>query len=296
MYDALKPTQDPGWVLSHNGYSVLTESGVESRFAIGNGFLGVRAARSVSRLPTWTGWLGFLRWASWPRCYVAGLFDTPNLDPAVPALVPVADWTRVRIELDGEPLVLPSGETLSHLRKLDMRRGLLLADWTQRTSSGVTATVRTLRLVSLADRSSALQLLHFSLDRSGVAVSLEANFAMAGLGMEPSKLEQNLGAWRAEGGGKGVAVTGAVALRLGGNALAPERPFPLRWVWQWQSVAGQEAELDRLVAIARADTMAEDPTPQASAVLARSSAIGWRAVLQTHEQALVRQRYRHRGR
>ena len=26
MHEALEPTQDPGWVLSHEGYNVLTES------------------------------------------------------------------------------------------------------------------------------------------------------------------------------------------------------------------------------------------------------------------------------
>ena len=103
MHEALQPTQDSGWVLSHEGYNVLTESAVESRLAFGNGFLGMRAARSVSRGPTWVSWMGYSRWASWPRCYVAGLFDMPNPAPPVPALVPAADWSRVRIRLDGEP-------------------------------------------------------------------------------------------------------------------------------------------------------------------------------------------------
>ena len=49
MLEALEPTPEPGWVPSHEGYNVLTESAVESRFAFGNGFLGMRAARSVSR-------------------------------------------------------------------------------------------------------------------------------------------------------------------------------------------------------------------------------------------------------
>ena len=53
MLEALQPTQDPAWVLSHEGYNILTESAVESRFAFGNGFLGMRAARSISRGPTW---------------------------------------------------------------------------------------------------------------------------------------------------------------------------------------------------------------------------------------------------
>ena len=125
MLEALQPTQDTDWVLSHEGYNVLTESAVESRFAFGNGFLGMRAARSVSRGPTWVGWLGYGRWASWPRCYVAGLFDVPNIEPPVPALVPVADWSRVRILLDGEPLLGREGEVRVGIRKLDIRRGVL---------------------------------------------------------------------------------------------------------------------------------------------------------------------------
>jgi hypothetical protein len=70
MHGALESTHDPAWVLSHEGYNLLTESAVESRFAVGNGFLGMRAARSVSRGPTWVGRLGYMKWASWPRCYL----------------------------------------------------------------------------------------------------------------------------------------------------------------------------------------------------------------------------------
>jgi hypothetical protein len=38
MHEALEPTQDTGWVLSHEGYNVLTESSIEPRFACGKGF------------------------------------------------------------------------------------------------------------------------------------------------------------------------------------------------------------------------------------------------------------------
>ncbi len=283
MHKALEPTQDPGWVLSHEGYNVLTESALESRFAFGNGFLGMRAARSVSRGPTWVGWLGYSRWASWPRCYVAGLFDVPNIEPPVPALVPVADWSRVRILLDGEPLLAREGEVRVGTRKLDLRRGLLLSAWTHRTPAGITVEGRELRLLSLADRAVGLQLVQLSLDHDGVDVRLEASFALAGFGMEPIRLERDLGAWRMEGTGKGVAMTGAAALRCGGNLLVPDRPFSLRWAWRWRSVAGQVAELDRLVAVARADTPEDDPSPPAGAALARSRALGWHAVLAAHE-------------
>jgi trehalose/maltose hydrolase-like predicted phosphorylase len=130
-----------------------------------------------------------------------------------------------------------------------------------------------------------LQLLRLSLDRDGVDVRLEASFAMAGLGMEPMRLEQDLGAWRTEGTGKGVAMTGAARLRLGGDSLVPDRPFSLRWAWRWRSVAGQVAELDRLVAVARADTAEDDPAPPAGVALARNCALGWRGVVAAHEAA-----------
>jgi trehalose/maltose hydrolase-like predicted phosphorylase len=285
MHEALQPTQDPGWVLCHEGYNLLTENAVESRFAFGNGFLGMRAARSVSRGPTWVGWLGYIKWASWPRCYVAGLFDVPNTEPPVPALVPVADWSRVRILLDGEPLLAREGEVLLGTRKLDMRRGLLLSAWTHRTPTGITATGHELRLLSLADRATGLQLLQLSLDRDGVDVWLEASFAMAGLGMDPTRLERDLGTWRTEGASKSVAMTGAATLRLGGDLLHPDRPLSLRWAWRWRSLAGQVAELDRLIAVARADTPEDDPVPAASAALARCRALGWRAALTAHETA-----------
>jgi len=285
MHAALEPTQEPGWVLNHEGYNILSESAVESRFALGNGFLGMRAARSVSRGPTWVAWLGYIRWASWPRCYVAGLFDIPNTEPPVPALVPIADWSRVRILLDGEPVLAREGEVLLGTRKLDLRRGVLLSTWTHRTPAGITGTGQELRLLSLADRAVGLQLLQFSLDRDGVDVRLEASFALAGLGMEPMRLEQDLGAWRTEGADRGVAMTGAASLRLDGDLLDPDRPFPLRWAWGWRSVAGQVAEFDRLVTVARSDTPEHDPAPPASAALARNRALGWRAVLAAHEAA-----------
>jgi trehalose/maltose hydrolase-like predicted phosphorylase len=177
------------------------------------------------------------------------------------------------------------GEVLIGTRNLDMRRGLLLSAWTHRTPAGICAMGRELRLLSLADRAAGLQLLWLSLDRDGVDVRLEASFAMAGLGMEPVRLEQDLGAWRTEGTRKSVAMTGNATLRLGDDVLAPDRPFPLRWTWRWRSVAGQAAEFDRLIAVARSDSPQDDPAPAASSALTRSRVLGWRAMLAAHEAA-----------
>ena len=89
MLQALAPSTDSDWLLIEQGYDPLREVSIESRLTVSNGLLGVRGARAISRGPTWVSWLQHLKWASWPRTFVAGLFDTPNIEPPVPALVPI---------------------------------------------------------------------------------------------------------------------------------------------------------------------------------------------------------------
>ncbi len=285
MQDALEPTDDPSWVLHENGYDLVRESSIESRFAIGNGFLGVRAARAVSRATTWLAWLPSPAWASWPRTYVAGLFDMPNTDPPVPALVPVGDWLRVRILLDGKKLLLRRGTILEHRRTLDLRRGTLLARWQQRAPSGAVALLRTLRLVSQDDRALGLQFCRLELDRDNIEVTLDAWVEGAGMGMDPTRTEPDLCVWRTAETHKSVAIAAAVTLQLDGQARAPDAAGPLHWTWRWRSVAGQNVTLERLVAMARGDTPDADPGPAAASALERARAAGGAAVRAAHEAA-----------
>ena len=177
MQQTLEPTVDPTWVMIERGYDPLRECCSESRFAVANGFLGVRAAREVSRGPMWLSWMQSLHWASWPRTYVAGLFDTPNVEPPVPALVPVADWLRVHIHVNDRLLVLRSGLLVSHSRILDMRRGVLIIDWRQRDPACGEVRVRTLRLVSQSERAVGLQPLTLEVERGQVSVGRSAGSA-----------------------------------------------------------------------------------------------------------------------
>ncbi len=235
MREAFTPTVEPGWTLVNEGYDVQRESSVEARMAIGNGFIGVRAARAISRAPIWVSFLKGQTWTSWPRTYVAGLFDVPDTDPAVPALVPLADWLRVRITLDGEPLLLRSGEILQHRRTLDLRRGLLIGDWHQRTPAGAEVRTQTLRLVSLADRAIGLQLVRLQIDGKPAEVTLEASFEGLGFGMQAMHVEQDLGVWRTMQSGHSVAMAGAAVLSVPGGEMAAATPFPLTWRWNWIS-------------------------------------------------------------
>jgi len=285
MREAFTPTPEPGWTLVSDGYDVRRESSVEARFAIGNGFLGVRAARSVSRAAVWLSFLRGQTWTSWPRTYVAGLFDTPDTDPAVPALVPMADWLRVHVTLDGEPLLLRTGEILQHTRTLDLRRGLLLADWRQRTPAGAVVRVQTLRLVSLADRAVGLQLLQLEIDGKPCEVTLEATFEAAGLGMATLCQQQDLGVWRTAQSGRTVAMAGAAALSSARGELAPTTPVPLTWRWNWNSTPGEPVCLTRFVAVAHGDTTDDNPEIAVRDALARTTSIGWRAALSAHEAA-----------
>jgi hypothetical protein len=63
---------------------VLSESALESRLAFGNGFLGMRADRSVSRGPTWGGLAGIQQMG-----ILAALLCTCPTPNHVRAMVPV---------------------------------------------------------------------------------------------------------------------------------------------------------------------------------------------------------------
>ncbi len=285
MEQALLPTQDRDWLLVEQGYDPRWERSIESRFTVSNGFLGVRGSRAISRGPSWVSWLHTLRWASWPRTYVAGLFDTPNTEPPVPALVPVADWLRLRVLINGKALLQRVGDTLHHQRTLDMRRGLMLTEWRQRDPDGIVVTATTLRLVSLADRNLGLQLVRLKVEQGNVDVLLDARFDDVGTGLDPVRLEQDLGVWRTEQSGKSLAIACTAALQLNGTELSPHAPARFRRSWSWASAPGQAASFQRVVAVARGDSPSGNPGREVRVALDRAKRIGWRGVLAEHEAA-----------
>ena len=116
-------------------------------------------------------------------------------------------------------------------------------------------------------------------------VELEASFELAGPGMMAVRVEDELGVWRTADSDRGVAMAGAARLSLDGHERVTESAGPLRWVWHWRSMIGQQASLERIVAVARADTAEQDPGPPAAALLGRARAAGAEAVLAAHEAA-----------
>src|SRR5277367_4742929 len=276
MEHALEPTADPAWVIDADGYDALRERCLESRFAISNGFMGVRGTRAITR---------GARWVVPPHTYVAGLFDTRGAAGAVPELIPAADWLKVRILLPGGPLVHDPGDLSSHRMMLDMRRGALLTECRHLGRPPLGIRARTLRLVSLSERAVGLQLTQLEIEEGEVEVTLEASFEGLNLGLVSEGLQQDLGVWHTRRSDKGLAMAAAASLQIDGRDLPPTELGQFKWSWSWKSRPQQVACFERSVAVVRSDAHGPDPRSLAREKLDGARRLGWRGILAGHEAA-----------
>ncbi len=274
MENALGANADPSWVLDDDGFDPLRETSRESRFAISNGFLGIRGARTINR---------GVHWTRPPRTYVAGLFDAFGAEQPTPGLVTAADWLQVRISLSGGPSARPPLEMSSHHRTLDMARGALLTGCRLSIGQLVGIRLRTLRLVSLSERAVGLQMLQMEIEQGEVEITLEASFEGVNLGLVSEQLDQDLGVWRTHGSGRGLAMATASSLQIDGQDLAPTALGPFKWSWTWTSRPEQIVYFERSVGVARSDTRGGDPGNLAREKLDVARRLGWRGVLAEHE-------------
>jgi trehalose/maltose hydrolase-like predicted phosphorylase len=276
MQQALERTTDPAWVVDAEGYDALRERCLESRFAISNGFMGVRGTRAITR---------GARWVVPPHTYVAGLFDTRGAAGAVPELIPAADWLKVRILLPDGPLVHDPGDLSSHRMMLDMRRGTFLTECRHLGRLPLGVRLRTLRLVSLNERAVGLQLIQLEFEEGEVEVALEASFEGLNLGLVSERLEQDLGVWRTRRSDKSLAMAAAALLQIDGRDLPPTELGQFKWAWSWKSRPGQVACFERSVAVVRSDAQGPDPHSWVREKLDGARRLGWRGVLAEHEAA-----------
>ena len=152
------PTTDPEWLVVEEGFTLAREHELESLFAIGNGYAGSRASLAEGSA------------LSAPLTVVAGVFDSAM----VPGLVPVADWTRLFVTIDGRPLRLDQGRNLEHRRVLDMRQGMLWREWRHQDGASRITGLRELRFASLADRHLLVQSMTLTAEDYSAAVSIDA--------------------------------------------------------------------------------------------------------------------------
>jgi trehalose/maltose hydrolase-like predicted phosphorylase len=279
MRRALQPTADPGWVLNVDGYDPLRESSIESRFAISNGFLGIRGARAASRGS---------RWVVPARTYVAGLFDVSGNEHATPGLVPAADWLRIRLLVAGEPLLLHPRDVSSHRMTLDLRRGALLSRGSRLKAPELCLHAHTLRLVSLSDRAIGLQLIQLDVESGALDITIEASFEGVELGLINDRLDQDLGVWHTAQSGQHLAMASEPCLQIDGRVHPPATLGKLTWSWSWTCRPGQVICFQRFVAVVRNDIPDMDPGLEARDRLQSALRFGWSGVLAAHEAAWTR--------
>jgi trehalose/maltose hydrolase-like predicted phosphorylase len=268
---ALALPSDPAWCLVAPQYQPALEHDVESRLAISNGVLGVRAA-----LEQPTG-------ASRPHTFVAGIFDTPGNPSAVPALVPGPDWLRLGLLVEGEPLALDRGQTLTHTRTLDLRRGVLISDWRQRDVAGRIVTLRTLRFVSLANRALAVQVAWIAVDQP-TALTLEASFAPLEGGLLPTLRGPDVTVWRTVQSARRLALANTATLCVDGTVLRWDAIAHGARRWCWAAVPDQMAIFARIIAVARGNAN-DDPSGSAQATVHCRPYASWPPLLAAHERA-----------
>ncbi len=278
--DSLEPTADAAWVLVAEGYDELRESTIGSRFAIGNGFLGIRGARALTSAESDI---------APARTYVAGLFDTPNAAVLSPGLVQAADWLQVRLSLGGEPLIRHPGDVAAQRRMLDMRCGVVLSEgWFGGPEPGVSNVGirgRSLRLVSLHARGLGLELIELETHAGEVELTLSAAFEGADLDLAVDRLSKDFGIWSTRQTATRLMIATTCSLFVDGKIIPPTTTGDLQSSWTWRSRPGQVASFERLVSIAKSSQGIDELAGQALRDIAGLSNLGSRKLLASHEKA-----------
>ncbi|WGM47967.1 Kojibiose phosphorylase [Brevundimonas sp. NIBR10] len=269
------PTLDPAWRLEALGYDALRESSRQSRFALSNGFLGVRGERPFIEAD---------RWVSPSRTLVAGLFDTANTPGAVPRLVPAPDWLRVRLISPGGPMTHEPAGDPSHALSLDMQRGLLQTTC-HHANADISLRVRELRLVSVSRRSLGLQRLRIDVLEGEGTVSLIAGIGSADPALIAFDEEAGPRVWRTCQSLWRLAMALSNSLTIDG-VVQPEGPATTPGgTWTWSAPCGQSVTFTRLVVFGRGGPEVEDLATETKDVCDQVTRLGWRAALAAHEAA-----------
>ena len=290
---------EPSWLLEFEGWDPGREPAIEAICALVNGYLGVRAAVEEGSS------------SSRPGTYLNGVFDaahemskqasaTPEFEVAAAPtseLVRGPSWGLVRLAAGGEALDLDGAELVSQRRALDMARGVLVREWTLRTSVGRTR-LRSLRFASLAQRNLVGQILEITPEDWGgeldVMAILDADVTNDGGGRHlvevAATADSDQAVVTATTLTSRVAVAMAASARLlsvSGEPLQAEGEALERAALQrWRPVAreGQTLRLERLVGVSTSRD-GDEPLVAAKKTVAAAKAIGIDAVVEQSGEA-----------
>lgn len=158
------------WRLVETAYGHDDLGTTETLFALGNGYLGMRANPEEGREAHSHGTYlnGFHE--TWPILHAEDAFGFAKTGQTI---VNVPDAKLMKLYVDDEPLLLPSADLDSYERALDFRTGALTRDIVWRTPAGKRVRVRSQRMVSFVHRHLAVMSLEVTLldDAAPVVVS-----------------------------------------------------------------------------------------------------------------------------
>ncbi len=141
------------WRLTESFFDPDDHGTVETLFALGNGYIGMRGnleeGRDFHTHGTYVN--GFHE--TWPIRHAEEAFGFAEVGQTV---VNVPDPKVIRLYVDDEPLLLSVADLVTYDRTLDLRDGVLYRDILWRTPSGNRVRVRSRRMVSFRQRHLAL--------------------------------------------------------------------------------------------------------------------------------------------
>ncbi|PID53359.1 MAG: hypothetical protein CSA58_03875 [Micrococcales bacterium] len=144
------------WRLLETGYDRSDLGTTESLFAVGNGYLGMRANPEEGRDSYEHGTFinGFHE--TWPIRHAEEAFGFAQTGQTI---VNAPDAKTMKLYIDDEPLLLAIADLESYERSLDFREGVLRRHLVWVTPSGKRVRVSSTRMVSFAERHLAVMTL-----------------------------------------------------------------------------------------------------------------------------------------
>ncbi len=160
---------DP-WRLVETRFDAADQGVTETLFAVGNGYLGMRANVEEGRDSYAHGTFinGFHE--TWPIRHAEEAYGFARVGQTI---VNAPDAKVIRLYGDDEPLLLPIADLIEYERAIDFREGVLRRELVWRTPAGKRVRIRSSRMVSLAQRHLAVMTFEVTMldERAPVAIS-----------------------------------------------------------------------------------------------------------------------------
>ena len=266
--------QDPVWRIDAVGDDPLRDASRQSRLALSNGFLGLRADRAGvhNGCPPMRS-----------STAVAGLFDRSDDRDAAARRISAPNWLQIRLSS-------PAGSALRQPQappdqmSLDLKRGLLLVE-SGRSVGGVSVLSNELRLVSTDKRSIGLQKVRLEVIAGEGGLTFAAGIGDADASLTIEFEGPGLVVWRARQSNNALAMAARGSLKVDGTVVPLTSVSSLGWSWSWQAVPGQVVEFERLVAFGRSPVGSEAAGSYARAELETAIRLGSAGVTRAHETA-----------